>query len=161
MHNVPSVSAPVELDTIDRRIIELLQDDGRRTVADIAARVNLSPAPVKRRIDRLERTGVIAGYTAVLDHARLRTTIEAFVEIRMSGSADVDAIITGISGIPEVSEIFTLAGEPDALIRIRVDDVEHLKRVVNEMRRGGYVTATKSLIVLGRWNRIRDGRRSR
>ena len=155
------MSGPVELDLIDRRIFELLQDDGRRTIADIAAHVNLSAAPVKRRIDRLERSGVIAGYTAVLDHARLRSTIEAFVEIRISGSTDVDAFIAGISEIPEVSEIFALAGEPDAIVRIRVDDVEHLKRVVNVMRRAAYVTATKSFIVLERWSRTRDGRPSR
>jgi Lrp/AsnC family transcriptional regulator, leucine-responsive regulatory protein len=147
------VTGPVQLDDLDRQILELLSEDARRTIADIASRVNLSPAPVKRRIDRLQRLGVIAGYTVVLDHARLGPSIDAFTELRFAGDADIDEILTAVEQIPEISEVFTMAGDPDALLHIRVDDVEHLKQVVNQLRRTGRVTGTKTLMVLDHWTR--------
>ena len=147
------MSGPVQLDETDRRILELLGEDARRTIADIASHVNLSPAPVKRRIDRLQHLGVISGYTVVVDHALIGPSIEAFTGLRFAGDADIDEILTSVEKIPEIAEVFTMAGDPDALLRIRVDDVEHLKVVVNRLRRTGRVTGTKTLMVLDRWAR--------
>ena len=148
-----AMSPPVPVDDTDRQIIALLRENGRRTVADIAERVSLSAAPVKRRIDRLERLGVITGYTVQLDHSKLGSSVEAFTELRFTGSGDVDEIVAALSELPEVREVFTIAGDTDALVRIRVDDMEHLKRIVNVMRRSGRVTGTKTLMVLDRWSR--------
>jgi len=147
------MSPAVRLDETDRAIVDLLRQDARRTIADIAERVALSPAPVKRRIERLERAGVIAGYTVVLDHAKLGSSVEAFCELRFAGDTDVDHILETAVDIPEVYELFTTAGDPDALARIRVDDVEHLKQVINRLRLSGRVTGTKTLMVLGTWTR--------
>ena len=147
------MNSHVQIDDLDRQILELLADDARRTIADIAARVNLSSAPVKRRIDRLQRLGVIAGYTVVLNHTLIGPTIDAFTELRFAGDADIDEILTAVEKIPEIREAFTMAGDPDALLRIRVDDVEHLKQVVNRLRRTGRVTGTKTLMVLDHWSR--------
>ena len=143
----------VKLDDLDQRIIDLLRDDARRTITDIATRVNLSPAPVKRRIDRLEQLGVITGYTVTVDQALIGPSIDAFTELRFAGDADIDEILAAVEEIPEIREVFTMAGDPDALLRIRVDDVEHLKAVVNRLRRTGRVTGTKTLMVLDRWAR--------
>jgi Lrp/AsnC family transcriptional regulator, leucine-responsive regulatory protein len=147
------MSPAVTLDDTDHLILTLLRENARRTIADVAVQVNLSPAPVKRRIDRLERLGVITGYTVQLDHAKLGPTIEAFTELRFTGSGDVDEIVSQLSELPEVREVFTLAGDTDALVRIRVDDMEHLKRIVNVLRRNGRVVGTKTLMVLDRWAR--------
>lgn len=146
----------MQLDETDRRIIRLLSEDARRTNADVAARVNLSRAAVKRRIDRLEQLGVIAGYTVVLDHGKLGPAIEAFAELRISGDRDADELLAVVRQLPAVHEVFTTAGDPDVLIRIRVDDAAHLKQVVNGLRRSGSVTGTKTLIVLDRWSRTGD-----
>lgn len=144
---------PVPLDDVDRRILDLLREDARRTIADIATRVSLSQAPVKRRIDRLERLGVITGYTVLLDEAKIGQAIDAFTELRLVGDADVDEVADLVKAIPEVRDLFTIAGDPDALVRIRVDDVAHLKAVVNNLRRSGRVTGTKTLMVLDHWAR--------
>lgn len=138
-----------DLDEVDRRILALLAEDGRRSASDLGRRVGLSPAAAKRRIDRLERIGVIAGYRAVLDHARLGSEIEAFVELRFAGGTQVDDIEKTVEGMAEVVEAFTTAGDPDALVRVRATDLDHLKRVVDRIRRSGKVTGTKTLIVLG------------
>ena len=141
------------VDETDRQILELLRQDARRTVSDIAHHVNLSPAPVKRRIDRLEQAGVIAGYTVVLDHKKVGPSIEAYTELRFVGDTDVDDILNSATELPEVQEVMAIAGDPDALVHVRVDDVEHLQSVVNKLRRSGTVTGTKTLIVMGRWAR--------
>ncbi|WP_310962439.1 Lrp/AsnC family transcriptional regulator [Nocardioides terrisoli] len=140
------------LDETDRRIVELLRKDGRAPVAQIARAVNLSPAPVARRIERLEHTGVIRGYTALVDD-RLGGAVEAFTEIRLEGSAETGEIAQILKDVPEIESFYTIAGDPDVLVRIRVEDVDHLQRVVNKMRRTGRLTATKTLIVMYSWNR--------
>ena len=141
--------ARTDLDDLDRRILELLVEDGRRSASELGRRVGLSPAAAKRRIDRLEQIGVIGGYRAVLDHTRLGSQIEAFIELRFAGSTQVDDIESTVSGLTEVVEAFTTAGDPDALVRVRATDLDHLKRVVDVIRRSGRVTGTKTLIVLG------------
>lgn len=137
------------LDAIDEAILSLLVEDGRRSASAIGREVNLSPAAAKRRIDRLEAVGIITGYRAVLDHAKLGDRIEAFTELRFVGATQVDEIDKTVADLPELVESFTIAGDPDALVRLRVTDLDHLKRVIDKIRRSGKVTGTKTLIVLG------------
>ena len=137
------------LDAVDARIVELLVEDGRRSASEVGRSVNLSPAAAKRRMDRLERLGVIRGYTAIIDHGSMGASLEAFTELRFAGTTQVDDIDQAVAGLPEVVESFTISGDPDALVRLRVRDVEHLKLVIDRIRRTGIVTGTKTMIVLG------------
>lgn len=138
-----------DLDSIDERIVGQLVEDGRRSASEIGRAVGLSPAAAKRRIDRLERIGVIVGYKAIVDHGKLGDRIEAFTELRFAGTTQVDEIDRAVAGMPEVVEAFTTAGDPDALVRIRVRDLDHLKQTIDRIRRTGKVTGTKTLIALG------------
>lgn len=140
-----------ELDDIDRRLTELLEQDARQRLADLGAQVNLSVSAVKRRVDRLEASGVITGYRAVIDHTKLGRQLEAFAELTFAGDTKV-ADISGVAeGLPEVQAVFTTAGDPDALVWIRVKDVDDLTRVIDLLRRTGRVTGTKTLMVLKTW----------
>lgn len=141
-------SRPVT-DGIDQQILELLVEDARRSASEIGRAVGLSPAASKRRIDRLEQLGLITGYTAVLDHEKLGSEIEAFVEVRFQGSTQVGNIDEAFRNLPELVESFTIAGDPDALVRLRVTDLDHLKGMIDRIRRTGRVAGTKTLIVLG------------
>lgn len=136
-------------------ILELLAEDGRRSASEIGRRIGLAPSSAKRRIDRLEATGVITGYRAVLDHAKLGSHIEAFTELRFQGATQVEEIERTVADLPELVESFMIAGDPDALVRLRVADLDHLKRVIDKIRRTGKVTGTKTLIVLGTARRAR------
>jgi len=136
------------IDTIDGQIVRLLQQNARRTYGSIGQEVGLSAPAVKRRVDRLEATGVIRGYTALVDHAYLGQAVEAFAELRFAGSTRVDDIEDIAHDVPEVHAIFTVAGDPDALAWIRVSDVQDLKRVIDRLRSSGKVTGTKTLMVL-------------
>jgi Lrp/AsnC family leucine-responsive transcriptional regulator len=154
--------APTALDAVDHQIVALLLEDGRRSASEIGRQVNLSPPAAKRRIDRLHAIGVIRGYTAVLDHAMLGTQIEAFTELRFAPGTQVGDIDRAVANVPEMVEAFTLAGDPDALVRFRVRDVDHLKRVIDRVRRGekgnAKIVGTKTLIVLGATTGPRAGR---
>jgi Lrp/AsnC family leucine-responsive transcriptional regulator len=147
------VPSSEEIDDVDRAILDLLVADGRRTVLDVAGHVNLSASAVKRRIDRLERIGVITGYTALIDHTRLGVSLEAFTELRFAGNTKVESITRAATRLPEVVEVFTIAGDPDALVRLRVTSVKHLQAVVDNLRRDGSVIGTKTLMVLDSWRR--------
>ena len=140
---------PEHLDSLDDAILKQLLEDGRRSASEIGRRVGLSQAAAKRRIDRLEARGVIAGYRAIIDHAKLGAHIEAFTEVRFAGSTQVDDIDRTYAHLPELVEAFTIAGDPDALVHLRVRDLDHLKQVIDTIRRSGRVTGTKTLIVLG------------
>jgi len=101
------------------------------------------------QIDRLESLRIIRGYTLVVDHARLGLELEAFAELTFVGTAPVDSIESLASEIPEIQAVFTIAGDPDALAWIRARSVADLTRVIDDIRRTGKVTGTKTLIVLG------------
>lgn len=135
------------LDPVDREIIELLRKNARTPVSQIAHQVGLSTGPVSRRITRLERTGVIKGYVAVVDEQAVGG-IDAFTEVRLIGSIDTSEIEAMAGNMPEIKEVYTISGDPDALIRFRVENVDHLQRVVNAIRTSGKVLGTKTFIVL-------------
>lgn len=150
------MSDQIDVDGTDLEIIDLLVRDGRRTLADIGAEVSLSAPAVKRRVARLEELGVITGYTAQIDHAKLGRPIEAFTELRFSGNTRVPDIASVAKDLPEVDTVYTIAGDPDALVHLRVRDVADLTRIIDLIRRGGKVTGTKTLIVLGSENRVAE-----
>jgi DNA-binding Lrp family transcriptional regulator len=139
------------LDETDLMILELLQHNARRRLADIASHVSLSVSAVKRRIDRLEASGVIAGYRAIVDQDKLGRPLEAFAELTFAGNTKVADIAGVAAGLPEVQAVFTTAGDPDALVWIRVRDIADLTRVIDLLRRSGRVTSTKTLMVLDTW----------
>jgi Lrp/AsnC family leucine-responsive transcriptional regulator len=145
----------VDLDATDHQIIELLSQNARRTMADIGENVSLSASAVTRRIERLERSGVIAGYTVVVDHRKAGRPIQAFTEVRFAGTADLKEIKESAAQLHEVQAVFTTAGDPDALVWLQVPDVERLGQVIEQLRRKGRVTGTKTLIVLDTWSRHR------
>lgn len=141
------------VDDLDHEILRLLASDGRRTFSEMAGEVGLSVAAVKRRVDRLREAGVITGFTVKIDHAKLGWGIEAFTELRYAGATPVSSIIASASAIPEVQAIYTIAGDPDALIHLRVRDLGHLQEAIDRLRRTGTVVGTKTLMVLGSWSR--------
>ncbi len=150
------VMAEELLDATDYEIIALLREDARRTFSDIATQVSLSTAAVKRRVDRLREKGVITGFTVQIDHAKLGWGIEAFAQLRFFGSTNVAEIVETTTRIPEAQAVFTIAGDPDAVVWLRSRDMAHLQRTIDELRRSHRITSTRTLIVLDSWVRGED-----
>jgi Lrp/AsnC family transcriptional regulator, leucine-responsive regulatory protein len=135
-------------DDTDRKILSLLQDNAKRTYADMSERVSLSIASVKRRVDRLEREGVIRGYAALVDTAKLGGGIEAIIEIYCADRTGPSDVRKSVEKMAEVVTAFTVSGEPDAIARVRVTGIPHLESVVEKLRRDPNVVRTRTMIVL-------------
>jgi Lrp/AsnC family leucine-responsive transcriptional regulator len=144
---------PTSFDQTDKHIIDVLVSDSRLSASEVGRRVGLSPPAAKRRIDRLEGSGAIEAYTLVLGVAASEDGIEAFIELRFAPGTQVDDIDAAVGYIPQVVEAFTLAGDPDSLVRVRVANLKELKSVVDRIRRGlpdgPRVMETRTKIVLG------------
>ena len=136
------------LDDIDHNILALLRKNSRRTLADIGGHVSLSVAAVKRRVERLERDGVIRGYTARVDTSLLGDAIEVVMEVYCADRTSPGDIRPSFEHLDEVVTGFTVSGEPDVLLRLRVDSVAHLEEVVERIRRDPNVVRTRTMLVL-------------
>ena len=135
------------LDDVDRKILALLSENAKRTLAELGSDVALSAAAVKRRIDRLERDGVIRGYAAIVDPAKVGDGIDVIVEAYVADRT-APGDVREWADFPEVVSAFTVSGEPDVLLRLRVASVDHLQRVVERLRREPGIVRTRTMIVL-------------
>lgn len=119
------------VDATDRRILSLLQRDGRISNADLAERVNLSASACHRRVRRLEEDGIIRGYVALLDRRKVGRPTLVFVEITLSGQADevLDAFERAVRAIPDVLECHLMSGAADYLLKVVALDTEDFARI--------------------------------
>ena len=136
------------LDDLDRKIIDVLERDGRATLAQIGDEVGLSSSAVKRRLDRLESSGVIAGYAAVVNPAALGARLEAFVELYCAESVAPVDLVASVADMDEIVAALAVAGDADAIVRVRVEGIEALERAIEHLRRDPHVTRTRTMIVL-------------
>jgi Lrp/AsnC family leucine-responsive transcriptional regulator len=118
----------MKLDKTDRRILDVLQRDGRISVTDLAERVGLSPTPCARRIRQLETSGLIQGYAAIVDPKRAGQAIQAIVQIKLAQHSDeiVERFRRTLLDRPEVLACYTMTGEMDFLLHVIVRDIEAL-----------------------------------
>ncbi len=125
-----------QLDAIDRRILRALQADGRMTYDVLAAQVSLSASATLRRVKRLEDSGVIAGYVALVPAERVGLSLTAYLNVRLEKHAEVhkrtpmDLFRAAVQTWPEVVECAALTGEMDFLLRVVVQDMAHYSRFV-------------------------------
>ena len=119
----------MELDEIDLRILDLLQNDGRISNQDLAERVGLSPSPCLRRLKLLESSGVIQRYVAIVDPAAAGQTLQAIIEVRLDRqtSAAVDRFEKEILKHPQVLECYLLAGDWDYMLRVVFRDLDEFR----------------------------------
>jgi DNA-binding Lrp family transcriptional regulator len=138
------------MDAVDRKILALLVEDGRRTYDDVAQRVKLSAPSVKRRVDRLRADGALEGFTAVVDHGAMGWNTEALVELFFRAGTQLDEVAKVLAEHPEVAEAWSVTGEADAIARVRTQDNSDLERLIIELQRNGLVVRTRSQVVMSR-----------
>jgi Lrp/AsnC family transcriptional regulator, leucine-responsive regulatory protein len=136
------------LDELDRKILAVLERHGRATLAEVGEQVGLSSSAVKRRVDRLETSGVIAGYAALVNPEALGDRLEAFVELYCADSVAPVDLIASVAGMEEIVAAHTVAGDADAIVRVRVQGIDSLERAIEHLRRDPHVTRTRTMIVL-------------
>ncbi len=113
------------MDDIDRRLLEILQEDTTLSIAQMADRVGLSPTPCWKRIQKLEATGVIARRVAVIDPDRVGVGISVLVSVEAGEHTPewLQRFSTGIAAMPEVMEAYRMAGDVDYMLRVAVADM--------------------------------------
>lgn len=136
------------MDEIDHRILNILRGNGRESYAAIGAEVGLSPHGAADRVRRLERAGVITGYTATIDLGRVGRGLDAFVDVRLMPTTDPDDFERRVADLPAVRELDFLTGRFDYQLRLACEDADDLDRTVRAIRRDAGAAQTETRIVM-------------
>lgn len=139
----------VELDDLDRRILDLLLKDARTPTAQIAEQIGLSRPAVADRLDKLERQGVIRGTTAVIDPAAIRRGVTAFIAARGATlSPAASRKFRELMQQDEVLEVHTVAGDDCYLVKVRAESIGALNGLVQQLSTAPLSLATRTTIVM-------------
>ncbi|MBO0723881.1 MAG: Lrp/AsnC family transcriptional regulator [Blastocatellia bacterium] len=134
------------IDRIDSQILNIIQSDARITNAEIARQVGLAPSAILERMRKLEEGGVIKGYAAEFDAARMGYGLTAFVFVRTSGCGAIGNLL---AAIPEVLEVHDVAGEDCYLIKVRTKDTEALGNLLRDkLKTIPEIISTRTTVVL-------------
>ena len=146
----PPSGTPYHAWVLDRRdldILAALQDDARATYADVGRRVGLSPSSVHDRVRKLEQTGVIRGYRAVVDTEALGLSVTALVAITPLDPTQPDDLPERVSGFPEVEDCLSVAGDSNYVLKVRTRTTSDLEDLIRRLREKGGVQ-TRTTVVL-------------
>lgn len=122
------------LDAIDRRILRELQRDGRLTIVELANRVHLTKSPCAERLKRMEREGVVKGYRATVDAARLGRGHVTIVHVNLghTDNRSLAAFNVAVREVPEVESCLMIAGPFDYMLKVRTRDMAHYRHVLGD-----------------------------
>lgn len=137
---------PTPLDVIDRKIIALLQADGRMTNAALAEQVGLTAPSVFERVRKLEQRGVIKRYTIEVDAAALDKGLTAFVRITLAYDERYEAGLRALRADPDILECYSVAGEDCLIIKTRVEDTTALEALIRRVR--SHITILRSVTMI-------------
>lgn len=140
----------LRIDELDRRIVAQLVEDSRQSYRQLGDRVGLSAPAVKRRVDRLRDAGIIERFTVAVDPRVLGWRAESFIELFCTPKTPAVAIREMLTRHAEVAAAYTVTGDADALLHLRVADAAHLERVLERIRSEPIVAQTHSVVVLSR-----------
>lgn len=141
----------MQLDEKDRKILKVLQADGRLSIREVAAKVHLSPTPVQERIKRLEREGVIIGYAAQIDSKKIGqgTIVLCQVTIKEHNKKATQEFASDIMELPEVTECYNVAGDADFILKIVTSSIEaYHEFFLNKLSEVKHIGNKKSIIVM-------------
>ncbi|MEP2028051.1 MAG: Lrp/AsnC family transcriptional regulator [Paracoccaceae bacterium] len=141
----------VDLDRFDKAIVEILSGDGRMSITELAGRIGLSKSPTQARLRRLEETGVIVGYRALVDPIRLGLDHVAFAEVRLSDTreAALASFNAAVAKLPEVEQAHMIAGSFDYLLKIRTRSMVNYRTVLGEkISTLPYVSGTSTYVAM-------------
>lgn len=124
----------VELDEFDRKMLAILQVDGRITVTALAEQVGLSKSPCQMRLKRLIDAGVIRGFTALIDRAKLGMDHIAFTEVKLSDTRDraLQEFNAAVRRVPEIEACHMIASSFDYLLKVRTSDIHRYRTILGE-----------------------------
>ena len=141
----------MKFDDIDRKILTILQENGRITNADLASKVGLSPPPMLERVKKLEKSGVITKYVALLDPKKVDKSTIVFVSLTLARHRfkSIDHVKEEFANFPEVLECYSITGEEDYLLKVVVNNVEEYENfMLHKLAKIPAISRIKSSVVL-------------
>jgi len=135
------------MDDFDRKIIGELTIDGRISFRDLGRRIHLSPNAAAERVRRLQQAGVIRGFRALFDRARLGFAVEAYIDVKMQPSTTARSFEASVRRIPGIVSAAILTGEFDFRMRVACKDQSDLVRVIEALRSEAGVQETSSALI--------------
>lgn len=135
------------MDDLDRRLISLLRHDGRRSVSDLALELGVSRATVRARMQRLEASGDVIGYTVVLRADVVSAPVRGISLIAVEGRAN-DRVVDALSGLAEVTAVHTTSGEWDLVAELGTDSLPALDALLHRIRLIPGITASETTLLL-------------
>lgn len=144
----------LELDELDRKILAILQEDGRASHVNIARRLGVGHTRARDRILKMEEAGVIAGYQVILNPVKLGHDVECIVQLEVDQRLDFEELARQLLQIDEVVEVINLTGPVDAHVRVWAKDIAHLREILyNKLSTLPAHKSTSSAIVLKQWKK--------
>lgn len=137
-----------KIDELDLEILNILQEDGKVSNAEIARKVGKAPSAVLERVRKLKKSGVIKGYECIVDHKVLGRSLTAFTSIRVEEGVGATEVGSKLAELPEVLEVHYTAGRDSYLVKVRVEDTEALQMTLARFGTIASVRDTNSTIVL-------------
>jgi len=137
-----------QIDEIDLKILNILQENGRVKRNELAQMVGLSVPAVSERMKRLEDAGIIKGYTALLDSKKLGKDITAFVFVSIDSSKNYPLFIERVMEVDEILECHSITGEGSHLLKVKTENTSTLEKLLARIQSWPGVTGTKTNIVL-------------
>jgi DNA-binding Lrp family transcriptional regulator len=116
----------ISLDAIDRQILEMLQEDAKINIKEIAAKLNITKTPIYERIKRLEKEGVIEKYVTILNRKKLGSSIIVFLEgsLKVEKFEQADEFFAAVAATPEIIECYLLGGENDFMLKVIAPELD-------------------------------------
>ncbi|NQV51335.1 MAG: Lrp/AsnC family transcriptional regulator [Candidatus Marinimicrobia bacterium] len=139
------------IDKTDKQILDILQEDGRITNAELARRINMSPPPTLERVKKMERSGIIRGYVALTDPIKLGLTCFTYVEVTLlrHGREGVERFMKAITELSEVMECHHITGGADFLLKVATHDIPDYENfVLHKLTALPEVQHLKTMVVL-------------
>lgn len=139
---------PDALDPINRDLLRLLGENGRASFTELGAAVGLSPHATAERVRRLQESGVVRGFTAIVDHAAIGGGLEALIDVRLLAATPPERFEEFVATLPDAREMWFVTGRYDYELRVTCADPEALDGTVRAIRQRGGVAATETRIVM-------------
>jgi len=136
------------MDAVDRALVDALRTNGRMSYAELGRLVSLSGPSVTDRINRLEASGVITGYRAMVAPAQLGLNVTAMIGVLLSDSAELDDVAWRLRDVPEIEDCWFVAGEESYVVKVRVADVGALERMIGTLNAIKGISRTRTTVVL-------------
>lgn len=136
------------MDAVDRRLLDVLRADGRASYAELARSVGLSSSAVHERVAKLEASGVITGYRAVIEPGSVGLGVTALISIIPGENGQDEEIAAALDRMVEVESCYAVAGDEAFIVKVRVPTVDELHRCLGRLRNIDGVARTRTTVVL-------------